>query len=217
MGWMFEGKTAQAKYDKWMAEIERIYGEEYAGRLHAQLLRDEARGINESIEGRASRVFNIVSLLRLGADPEEVLKRAHNCNEMNVFKDYRDTGFYDSMDSPVCYNKAKRKDNGDWICGGVEFVDRQWYINGVEVICDTICERCGKNDLHGMPLYEGDIVLFDDKDEAVIMSCEDRNGFKDFYIEFLHKEQERLGIASKWNVENFRREQFEWTERNIHD
>lgn len=65
--------------------------------------------------------------------------------------------------------KAKRLDNGDWVCGDLlQYLNGDckihWYDHGMrvssDVVLSTVCEYTGKNDKNGVKVFEGDKVKF---------------------------------------------------------
>ena len=71
--------------------------------------------------------------------------------------------------------KAKRLDNGEWVCGYFyEENDNTYIIENRQkesmlnrnVICEvdpsTVCQFTGEKDMNGTPIYESDIVIYKD-------------------------------------------------------
>ena len=64
--------------------------------------------------------------------------------------------------------KAKRVDNGEWIEGGfcqssngrtfLAGVSKYGYIDGLEVVPETICQYTGFNDYHDNKIWENDLI-----------------------------------------------------------
>lgn len=63
----------------------------------------------------------------------------------------------DSFLRPALY-KAKRLDNGEWICGGLEIRGENYYICCVEVDYRTLCAEIGLKFRNGKPIFEYDIL-----------------------------------------------------------
>lgn len=104
--------------------------------------------------------------------------------------------------------KAKRPDNGEWVCGYfyqendntyiVEDRQKESFLNrnaAYEVVPDTVCQFTGFTDKNGKDVYEGDVLRSDEYP----FSCIEEDEYDNYYgmIDWLEEEASFYIIAIK--------------------
>lgn len=82
--------------------------------------------------------------------------------------------------------KAKRTDNGEWVCWNL-FSG----LYGVDINKDTICQYTGLTDKNGNKIWENDILTYDAYNDGVVRYGEAVQGacsHVGFYVDWLNKD-----------------------------
>ena len=114
--------------------------------------------------------------------------------------------------------KAKRKDNGEWVFGGLSYCDKTnaYFITNMgkdhisyicfhqEVDSNTICQCTGLKDKNGKLIWENDIVR-DDNGNLYKAFWQDRY----YQFSWICVKSDKLPIGAKWDFWSIRNYEIE--------